>query len=302
MNSFFAFSKPDTTSTTHIDYKQQQQPQQQQQQQQQQHHLPDCSNNSSTGSAYMESCRHCNLLSNQSKNPQLNYSSTYTQLNNVTNLNIPSNKNNENLPANVKQTSSMLNANANSATGQVNMRKISIKNDLLIEQNTCLDNLMRLLKDLGHAFYNLKQYECEKALNFFELLPQAQMQSSFVLSNMARAHYELHNYQKAEKIYLQLRRQYPYHLEGLEYYSTTLWQSQKEIALSALAQELTEYDKLSPETWCVVGNCFSLHKEHDAAIKFFQRATQIDPKFVYAYNLLGHEYFLIEEMDKGEHF
>jgi anaphase-promoting complex subunit 3 len=158
---------------------------------------------------------------------------------------------------------------------------------------------MKLLKDLGSAFYNLKQFECEKALHFFELLPQSQIQSSFVLSAMARAHFELHDYQKAEKIYLHLRRQYPYHLEGLECYSTTLWHLQKEISLSALAQELTEYDKLAPETWCVVGNCFSLHKEHDAAIKFFQRATQVDPKFVYAYNLLGHEYFLIEEMDKG---
>lgn len=42
-----------------------------------------------------------------------------------------------------------------------------------------------------------------------------------------------------------------------------------------------------------------MHKEHDAAIKFFQRAAQLDPKFVYAYNLLGHEYCLIEEMDKA---
>jgi len=116
---------------------------------------------------------------------------------------------------------------------------------------------------------------------------------------MARAHFELHNYLKAEKYYAQLRREYPYHLEGLEYYSTTLWHLQKEITLSALAQELTDYDKLAPETWCVVGNCFSLHKEHDAAIKFFQRATQVQPTFVYAYNLLGHEYFLVEEMDKG---
>lgn len=244
---------------------------------------------------YMESCKHCNVLSNQSKNSQLNYNLTYlhsnssqntmNQLNNVTNFNIPNNKSNI--------------ENKNFANNLMNLRKNSLKIDLLIEQNHCLDSLMKLLKDLGHAFYNLKQFECEKSLNFFELLPQSQTNSSFVLSNMAKAHFELHNYQKAEKTYLQLRRQYPYHLEGLECYSTTLWHLQKEIALSALAQELTEYDKLSPETWCVVGNCFSLHKEHDAAIKFFQRATQVDPKFVYAYNLLGHEYFLIEEMDKG---
>ncbi len=225
-------------------------------------------------------CRHCNLLSNQSKNSfNLNNNSFLNQLN-TNNLN-----NN--------QQSNAINTNLQ------NLKKNSVKLNLLLEQSIFIDNLMKLFKDLAHAFYNLKQFECEKALQYFEQLPSNQMKSCFVLNNMAKAYFELHNYLKAEKIYLELRREYPYHLEGLEYYSTTLWHLQKEIALSSLAQELTEYDKLAPETWCVVGNCFSLHKEHDAAIKFFQRATQVDPNFVYAYNLLGHEYFLIEEMDKG---
>lgn len=199
-------------------------------------------------------CRHCNLLSNQSKNFNLNQNPFSTRKN---------------------------------------------KLNLLFEQSVCLDNLMKLLKDMGLAFYNLKQFECDKAIEYFEQLPESQLNSSFVLSQMAKAHFELHNYSKAEKLYVKLRRDYPYHLEGLEYYSTTLWHLQKEIALSSLAQELTDFDKLAPETWCVVGNCFSLHKEHDAAIKFFHRAAQVDPKFTYAYNLLGHEYVLIEEMDKG---
>ena len=127
---------------------------------------------------------------------------------------------------------------------------------------------MELLRELAHAFSSLKQYDCEGALKHFEQLAKAQQDSSFVLSCMARAQFELHNYARAEKLYEQLRRTHPYHLAGLEYYSTTLWHLQKDIALSALAQELSEYDKLAPETWCVVGNCFSLHKEHDAAIKF----------------------------------
>ena len=51
--------------------------------------------------------------------------------------------------------------------------------------------------------------------------------------------------------------------------------------------------------WCATGNCFSLQKEHDVAIRFFQRAMQVDPNFAYAYTLLGHEYVLIEELDKA---
>ena len=53
------------------------------------------------------------------------------------------------------------------------------------------------------------------------------------------------------------------------------------------------------QTWCAAGNCFSLQREHDVAIKFFQRAIQVRPDFAYAYTLLGHEYVLTEELDKA---
>jgi anaphase-promoting complex subunit 3 len=32
-----------------------------------------------------------------------------------------------------------------------------------------------------------------------------------------------------------------------------------------------EFDKLAPETYIVIGNCFSLQKEHETALKFFKR-------------------------------
>lgn len=81
--------------------------------------------------------------------------------------------------------------------------------------------------------------------------------------------------------------------------STALWHLQREVELSALAQELVEQDRMSPAAWCASGNCFSLQKEHDAAIKFFQRAVQVDPSFAYAYTLLGHEYVTTEELDRA---
>lgn len=54
-----------------------------------------------------------------------------------------------------------------------------------------------------------------------------------------------------------------------------------------------------PQPWCVAGNCFSLQREHDIAIKFFTRAIQVDPSFAYAYTLLGHELVLTEELEKA---
>lgn len=49
----------------------------------------------------------------------------------------------------------------------------------------------------------------------------------------------------------------------------------------------------------MVGNCFSLQHEPEAAIRFFQRALQLDPSFSYAHTLCGHEYVANEDLDKA---
>ena len=36
-----------------------------------------------------------------------------------------------------------------------------------------------------------------------------------------------------------------------------------------------------------------------AALKFFQRALQLDPAFTYAYTLSGHENLALEQFDKS---
>ena len=51
-------------------------------------------------------------------------------------------------------------------------------------------------------------------------------------------------------------------------YSTVLWHLKEEVKLSNLAQEVQGIDRLAPQTWCVLGNCFSLQKEHELALKF----------------------------------
>lgn len=43
---------------------------------------------------------------------------------------------------------------------------------------------------------------------------------------------------------------------------------------------------------CVAGNCFSLQREHEAALRLFTRATQLDPLFTYAHTLAGHEHLV----------
>ncbi|XP_052821905.1 cell division cycle protein 27 homolog [Octopus bimaculoides] len=154
-----------------------------------------------------------------------------------------------------------------------------------------LAGILKLLQSMGRAFQALTQYECKRAIELLSELPQHQYQTGWVLCQVARAYFELNNYIQAEKVFAELRELEPYHMEGMDLYSTALWQLQREVELSALAQELTEMNKNAPEVF--------LQKEHDTAIKFFQRAIQVDPNFAYAYTLLGHEYVFTEEFEKG---
>ncbi len=48
-----------------------------------------------------------------------------------------------------------------------------------------------------------------------------------------------------------------------------------------------------------MGNCFSLQREHETALKCFTRALQLDPAFTYAYTLRGHELFANEDFDEA---
>lgn len=92
-------------------------------------------------------------------------------------------------------------------------------------------------------------------------------------------------------------RQESYRLEGLEYYSTCLWKLEKQVDLCYLSHYVMERSVLSPESWCVMGNCFALQKENEQALKCFGRAIQLDVFFSYAHTLSGHEYVENEDFE-----
>ncbi|KAJ8251804.1 hypothetical protein GJAV_G00225610 [Gymnothorax javanicus] len=166
-------------------------------------------------------------------------------------------------------------------------------------QKAAADGLMSLMRDIGKGFLALCSYNCREAINILSQLPSHHYNTGWVLVQIGRAHFELAEYTQAERIFAEVRRIESYRMEGMEIYSTSLWHLQKDVALSVLSKDLTDMDKNSPEAWCVAGNCFSLQREHDIAIKFFQRAIQVDPGFAYAYTLLGHEFVLTEELEKA---
>lgn len=161
------------------------------------------------------------------------------------------------------------------------------------------DGLMTLLQDLGKAYLLLSQYNCKEASECFKNIPMQHYNSSWVQSMLALCKYEQRDYNAAANIFRSIHESEPCRLEFMDIYSTSLWHLQKEVSLSALAEDVVSQNKLSPVTWCVVGNFFSLQKEHENAIKFFQRAVQVDPDYPYSYTLLGHELVLTEELDKS---
>lgn len=183
-------------------------------------------------------------------------------------------------------------------TNNVNNTENSLQQVISL-QKASAEGLMSLLRDIGQAYLELSRFECTSAIESLTSLPHNQFNTSWVLCLLGLAHFEQVDYEQSVKYFSEVHAKEPYRMEYMDVYSTALWHLQKEVALSALAQDLINTDKNSPRTWCVMGNCFSLHKEHDTAIKFFQRAVQVDPNFPYAYTLLGHEYITTEELDKA---
>ncbi|KAM9541665.1 cell division cycle protein 27 homolog isoform 1-T1 [Salvelinus alpinus] len=200
-------------------------------------------------------------------------------------------------PSNLNESIEILKLDSSMTDGKVSMGSPQFQAFSL--QKAAADGLMSLMRDIGRGYLALCSYNCKEAISILSQLPSHHYNTGWVLGQIGRAHFELAEYMQAERIFSEVRRIESYRVEGMEIYSTTLWHLQKDVALSALSKDLTDMDKNSPEAWCVAGNCFSLQREHDIAIKFFQRAIQVNPGFAYAYTLLGHEFVLTEELEKA---
>lgn len=161
-------------------------------------------------------------------------------------------------------------------------------------------SLLTLLGQIGEGFYALSKYQCIKSIEALKSLDVNVKSSPSVLAKLGRAYYENGNYEDAALCFKDLRTVAPARLEDMELYSTCLWHLHKEVELSFLAHEILDLDRLSPQAWCILANCFSLQREHDQALKCVRRAIQLDGDFAYAHTLEGHEYAANEEFEKAQ--
>ncbi|THW63230.1 TPR-like protein [Aureobasidium pullulans] len=159
------------------------------------------------------------------------------------------------------------------------------------------ESLLSTFRSLGAAYYLLSRYQVSSAIDAFKALPSAHRETPWVLAQLGKAYYEAAEYSSAEICFAKILKLQPTRIEDMEVYSTVLWQLKKPVQLAFLAHNLRDLDFNSPQTWCAVGNAFSLSREHEQAIACFKRATQVDPEFSYAWTLMGHELLTNEEFD-----
>ncbi|KHN14476.1 Cell division cycle protein 27 like B [Glycine soja] len=159
--------------------------------------------------------------------------------------------------------------------------------------------ILTILRIFGEGCRLSYLYRCQDALDTYMKLPHKHYNTGWVLSQVGKVYFELVDYLEAEQAFGLARQIMPYSLEGMDVYSTVLYHLKEDMKLSYLAQELISTDRLAPQSWCAMGNCYSLQKDHETALKNFQRAVQLNPKFAYAHTLCGHEYVALEDFENG---
>lgn len=159
---------------------------------------------------------------------------------------------------------------------------------------------LELLRMLGAGLRHLSQYESDEAVRCFRSLPEAQLHTGWAQMCLGRAFAEQGAYADAHAAYDAARAISPSLLEGVEYFSTVLWQRRKEVALSYLAQEALATDRLAPQAWCASGNSLSLARDHEGALRCFKRALSLDPDLAYAHSLCGHELLASDDFEGAQ--
>lgn len=106
---------------------------------------------------------------------------------------------------------------------------------------------------------------------------------------MGRSYAECSQYASSETHFSTVRKLNPFVASHMDVFSLVLFHLSREVKLSALAQHLAMVAPGTASTHIVVGNAFSLQKEHQTALVCFQRAAAAAPEYAYAYTLAGHE-------------
>ncbi|GAA6010860.1 hypothetical protein JCM10207_003963 [Rhodosporidiobolus poonsookiae] len=117
---------------------------------------------------------------------------------------------------------------------------------------------------------------------------------SVVKGLRALVYYHVRDFDDSSSLFASLQTTDPYRLDDVDILSNILYVSEKRAELAALAQEYTRVERARPEVCCLIGNYYSLRRDHEKAIVYFRRALKLDRGYLSAWTLMGHEYVEIK--------
>jgi anaphase-promoting complex subunit 3 len=212
--------------------------------------------------------------------------------------------NNTGADGGTRPSASGLGSNLTGPTGMNGNHQSSIPNgesypDDAVAKAEAVKRTSALLTVFTEAYQLLCAYKCRECVALLHRLPRQHYLCGWVQQMLGKAYSEVNEYKPAVLALREMMRLEPFRVKGVETLSTALWHLKKDKELCTLAQQIVDIDKFCPEAWCVVGNCFSLQREPESALNFFQRALQVDPTFTYAHTLCGHELANNEDLEKA---
>ncbi|KAG2494351.1 hypothetical protein HYH03_007408 [Edaphochlamys debaryana] len=149
-------------------------------------------------------------------------------------------------------------------------------------------------RECFQAAVSLALQHNQEALSRLQGLAQVFRGSLAVEAAVAQAHYNLQNFEEAQALYEDLLARDPYRIEGTDTFSNILFVTEAAAPLSVLAHRVAATDRYRPESCCVLGNYYSLQGSHEKAVECFRRALRLDPRYLAAWTLMGHEYMEVK--------
>lgn len=135
----------------------------------------------------------------------------------------------------------------------------------------------------------------EEAMEALLALERDYPSSVYVKSQLAVAQHNLRNVDPALDLFEFVRKADPFRLESMDIFSNILYIKEDRATLRHLAHHTFILDKYNPISCCVIGNFYALSGEHMRAILYYLRALKLEPSYIDAWTLIGHEYIQLKD-------
>ncbi|XP_070541258.1 cell division cycle protein 23 homolog [Ptychodera flava] len=147
------------------------------------------------------------------------------------------------------------------------------------------------MKEFFAAHTCLELQMNEEALKRYETLKETGFHKSlYIKAEIAIATHNLRDADMAVTLFSELQQSDPFMLDHMDIFSNLLYVKEMKPELGYLAHKCCEIDKYRVETAHVIGNFYSMRSQHEKAALYFQRALKLNPQYLAAWTLLGHEY------------